>query len=200
MTGHIRRNRACVIHLHLLPLSSFLYKVASDLIDTYFHTMRLVLLFFTLAACVAVANALAISNDHDQPCDARVDSFAACTATVSFPGGCSSSTANLTNTDYARCKTISFFWSYPQNNLTLIIETPFTSTRQPYTVYFDNEQLMSGVLHVYRLFNNQETEVTTRDKKLIQYSDSNYQIILKLQGPSRLSRYGVNVDYEVVKM
>lgn len=163
--------------------------------------MRLFVSFLVLVVCATGRNTLAIDSSNDQQCDARVDSFAACTATVSFStGACSSATANFTNTAYAHCQAISFFWSYPQDNLTLIIETPFTSTRQPYTIYLDNEQLMTGVLHVYRVFNNQETEVTTRDKKLIQYSDANYQIILKLQGPSRLSRYGVNIDYQVVKM
>jgi hypothetical protein len=36
---------------------------------------------------------------------------------------------------------------------------------------------VGAILHVYRIFNNQGTDVTTRDKTLIEYSDSNYQII-----------------------
>jgi hypothetical protein len=59
---------------------------------------------------------------------------------------------------------------------------------------------MGAFSHVYRVFNNEETEITTQDAKLIQYSDSNYQVILKFQGPSHLSLYGVNINYDSVPM
>lgn len=84
--------------------------------------------------------------------------------------------------------------------MTFIIETPFTHSRQGYIVYFDNVQLTQGISRVFRIFNNQETEVTTRGDKLIQYSDANYQVILKFEGPQQLSRYGVVIDYETSQM
>ncbi len=57
---------------------------------------------------------------------------------------------------------------------------------------------MTAVSHVYRVFNDQEDEITTKEKTLKQDSDKNYQIRLKFQGPTHLSRYGVNIDYKSV--
>jgi hypothetical protein len=59
---------------------------------------------------------------------------------------------------------------------------------------------MTGVSHVYRIFHHQETAVTTKEKILIQYSHSNYQIMLKFQSPPHLSRYGVDIYYNSTKM
>ena len=84
--------------------------------------------------------------------------------------------------------------------MTFIVETPFTQSKQGYILYIDNVQLAQGISRVFRIFNNQETEVTTRGDKLIQYSDANYQIILKFEGPKQLSRYGVVIDYKTVQM
>ena len=74
--------------------------------------------------------------------------------------------------------------------MTLIIETPYTQARQPYRISLDNSLIMEDVLHVYRIINNQETDVTTLDDQLVQSSDSNYQIMLKFQGP-HVSHHGV---------
>jgi hypothetical protein len=82
----------------------------------------------------------------------------------------------------------------------MIIETPFTQKKQAYTIYFDNKSMNEAASHVYRVFHGQETEVTTTDSKLIQYSDANYQVILKLQAPSQMSLYGVFINYEVSAM
>ncbi|CAF0874109.1 unnamed protein product [Rotaria sp. Silwood1] len=155
-----------------------------------FVLSSIILLLFT--------SVLIVENSVTNSCQAQVDKLDTCMAVVQFSGDCNSGIVNLTNTDYAKCNTTSFFWSYPRYNLTLMIETPFTKKHQPYTIYLDNEQVMSAVSHVYRVFNNQETDVTTKDRTLIQYSDSNYQIILKLQGPDRLQRYGVNINYDVL--
>jgi len=91
---------------------------------------------------------------------------------------------------------INFFWSYPVNNMTLIIETPFTQKHQHYTITLDNEQVYGAITNVYRIINDKEIKITTPDKTIIQHSDSNYQIILKFQAPTHLSRYGVNINYE----
>jgi hypothetical protein len=79
----------------------------------------------------------------------------------------------------------------------MIIETPFTEKQKAYAIYIANEGMMGPVEHIYRLINDQEIEITTTDSKLIQYSDSNYQIILKFQSPSEFTYYGVFIDYEV---
>jgi hypothetical protein len=133
-------------------------------------------------------------------CETHIDSPKTCSAVISFSGTCYSSKVVLSNTQYAKCTSNNFFYSYPRNNMTLVIETQFTQKHQPYTIYLDNERLMGAFSHVYRVFNNEETEITTQDAKLIQYSDSNYQVILKFQGPARLSLYGVNINYDSVPM
>ncbi|CAF3430833.1 unnamed protein product [Rotaria socialis] len=143
---------------------------------------------------------LIIESSTGNSCKGQVDQIDTCKAVVQFPGDCDAATVNLTDTDYAKCNSANFFWSYPVHNLTLIIQTPFTAQKQPYTTYFDNEQIVSGISHVYRIFNNQETDVTTKDKTLIQYSDANYQVVLKFQGPDHLQRYGVNINYDAVSM
>jgi len=153
-----------------------------------FSSLLILLLAFTVHARTII----------DSSCETHINKMDACQAVVSFSGDCYSSTVNLSNTEYAKCTANSFFWSYPLNNLTLIIETSFTQKHQPYTIYLDNEQLMTAVSHVYRVFNNQEDEITTKEKTLKQDSDENYQIRLKFQGPTHLSRYGVNIDYESV--
>jgi hypothetical protein len=133
-------------------------------------------------------------------CETHISPLETCNAVVSTSGDCQSSTINLTNTEYAQCSSNNFFWSYPMKNMTFIIETPLTQSRQGYIMYLDNVQLSQGISRVFRLFNNQETEVTTRGDKLIQYSDTNYQIVLKFEGPDRLSRYGVVINYQTVPM
>ena len=134
----------------------------------------------------------------DSSCETHIDKINTCKAVISFSGDCYSTIVNMSNTEYANCTSNTFFWSYPRNNMTLIIDTQFTQKRQPYTIYLDNEQLMAAMSHIYRIFNNQETEITTKDRTLIQYSDVNHQIILKFQSPTQLSRYGVNIDYKSV--
>ena len=136
----------------------------------------------------------------DDSCETHLSVLTECQGLISFSGECRSAIVNLTNTEYSQCDAVNFFWSYPLNNMTLILDAPFTRSRQAYSMDFDNDQIMSGVSHVYRIFNNQETDVTTHDANLVQYSDSNYQIILKFQGPSRLSRYGLNISYKSIKM
>ncbi|CAF0908376.1 unnamed protein product [Rotaria sordida] len=143
---------------------------------------------------------LIVENSAVKSCKAQVYPSDTCRTSLSVPNDCDSGIFNLTNTDYAKCNTMNIFWSYPQKNLTLIIETPFTEQHQRYAIYLDNEQLMSAVSRVYRIINNQERCVTTKDKTLIQYSDSNYKIILKFQGPESFERYGVNIDYNVLQL
>ncbi len=100
-----------------------------------------------------------------------------CWRIVSITGFCKSSTLNLSNTSIARCSVIHLSWAY--------------------AIYIDNDGMMGPVEHIYRLINDQEIEITTTDSKLIQYSDSNYQVILKLQNPSKFIYYDVFIDYQV---
>ena len=154
-----------------------------------------IIVFFT----ATVAYLLIIGNVQATNCgQARISSFAKCTATV-MTDGCEDSTLNLQNTEFADCKSIQFFWSYPQHNLTMIIASPLTAQKQAFTVYLQNREVRSGVNKIFRVYKGQETDVTTSDDILVQYSDADYLCILKFVAPEKLQRYGVNVNWEVKK-
>lgn len=131
----------------------------------------------------------------DNSCETHISDLETCSAVISFSGNCQSMLVNLGKTKYANCTTNQFFWSYPLNNLTLIIETPMTYERKSFTISLMNEELAGAINHVYRIIHGKESDVTTHEKILRQDSDENFQVILKFQGPKQLSRYGVNIDY-----
>ncbi len=141
---------------------------------------------------------LAMTIHADDSCETHIYTLKTCSAVLTFSGNCQSMTLNLSNTEYAHCTSNGFFWSYPLNNLTLIIETLFTEKHQAYTISLNNEQLFGAITNIYRIIDNKEIEITTHDKILVQQSDLNYQVILKFQGPTHLGRYGVNIDYESI--
>jgi hypothetical protein len=154
-----------------------------------------IIMFFT----VTVAYLLITVNGQAPGCgQARISSFAKCTATV-MTDGCEDSTLNLQHTEFAGCESVQFFWSYPQYNLTMIIASPFTKQKEAFTVYLENQEVRSGVNKIFRVYKGQETDVTTSDNILVQYSDADYLCILKFIAPERLQRYGVNVNWEVKK-
>lgn len=152
---------------------------------------------FLVLSLVLIVHSRTITDDS---CEKHIDKLDTCMATISTSGNCESFKVSLSDTEYSSCITNSFFWSYPLNNLTLIIETPFTFKKEPYSISLNNEQLSGAISNVYRIINNEEKEITTHDKVFTQHSDSNYQIILKFQGPTHLSRYGVNIDYKTVQI
>ncbi|CAF5015194.1 unnamed protein product, partial [Rotaria sp. Silwood1] len=79
-------------------------------------------------------------------------------------------------------------------------ETPFTQERQPYAIRLNNEQLKQFKdydVRIYRILNGQETQLISSDQVIVQNSDSNYQIILKFQGPTMYNL--LPIIYEVVK-
>ncbi|CAF1288785.1 unnamed protein product [Rotaria sordida] len=120
-------------------------------------------------------------------------------ATVSFPNDGSPQVLKLADTELIKSSTsVEFFWSYPVDVLTLIIETPFTEKRQPYAVSIDNESLAPSISNVYRMLENQEIEVTTTDNKLILDSDSNYQIVVKFRSTPDMNYYGVRIHYDII--
>lgn len=84
--------------------------------------------------------------------------------------------------------------------MTYVIETSHTQAHQAYTISLANSPLMQDGARVYRIINNQETDVTTSDARIVQLSDSNYQVILKFQGPLRSIRGGLIIDYTSSKM
>jgi hypothetical protein len=130
----------------------------------------------------------------DDTCETHIYDLKSCSAVLTFAGNCQSMKVNLTDTEYVKCSSMLFFWSYPLNNLTLIIEQ-----HQPYQMSLDNEQLTGAITNLYRIINNEEKEITSQDKTIVQDSDSKNEIILKFQGPTRLGRYGVNISYKTIE-
>ena len=190
-----KRKSICSFFPRLDPLG--IEKVPKLVFICFIKTHAVKMMFRTFLLVVFALNSDASS---DSSCQSHVDKLDSCQAVISFSGDCLSPKIDLSSTEFSQCEAVKFFWSYPLNNMTLVIETPFTRSHQRFLMRLDNQQLTGAVSHVYRIFNNQETDVTTRDDTLIQYSDPNYQIILKFQGPTRLSRYGVDIDYRTEAM
>ncbi|UJR18727.1 hypothetical protein I4U23_005634 [Adineta vaga] len=157
---------------------------------------------FLLAILISIAHvhSIPVSTGIADSCDVDFSSSGSCTGTISISRECQTAKLNLATTDISTCTSVGLFWSYPTNNLTLTIGTPFTKKQQAYQIEIDNKQFRGNIFHVYRIVNGQEIEVTTTDEKLVLNSDADFQIVLKLQGlPTTLS-YGVFINYKVVKM
>ena len=172
---------------HLSPIHAMLY---------FMHA----LLTVGTAILISLAQGIPIIGGGIDSCNARLDSYSPCYGTISSSGYCKVSILSLANTNVSACTSVRLFWSYPVGNLTMTIVTLFTQRQEAYKVSIDNEALNGAISHVYRLFNGEETEVTTNDNELVQDSDSNYQVIIKLQGPSQLTYYGVFINYKVMRM
>ena len=153
--------------------------------------------FLSSLLLVILVHAVPITDGDGRSCNVQIYSSYECSATVSTSRSCQASHLSVANSSLVSCKQVSMFWSYPMNNLTMTIETPFTQGHQQYTISVDNHQLMGAISHVYRVLNNKETEVTTTSPQLILNSDSNYQIILKVVAPPELMYYGVFIKYDV---
>jgi hypothetical protein len=166
--------------------------------------MRSITVFYILLLTIVIGSfvqAVPVTENIIHSCDAYYYDYGLCSDSISSPPGCKETKLDLANTNTSKtCTSVHLFWNYPVANLTTIIETPFTQKKQAYILYIDNAQLKPYISHVYRIVNGQETEVTTSDKTLIQYSDANYQVILKFEGPSTLYYYGVFINYNIVTM
>lgn len=166
------------------------------------YTLTIVVLLVTVVVGSNVLGVPVTGNNHHETCVAELWSYDSypCYRTVWIDGACDSSTLNLAHTSISQCSAFHLSWSNPVENLTMTIETPFTEKQQAYAIFIDNEGMMGPVSHVYRLIDNKEIEVTTTSKKLVQYSDSNYQVTLKFQSPSEFTYYGVFIDFVVVQI
>ncbi|CAF0909595.1 unnamed protein product [Rotaria sp. Silwood1] len=136
-----------------------------------------------------------------ESCEARVlDSSDPCWSSVVVPRSCESATLNLGMTRFKSCNKVGLMWSYPLHNLTVTIETLFTEKRQPYAINIDNSLIKDYSIGIYRIIDGHETEVKSKDDVIVQNSDSNYQIILKFQGPSTIYYYGFPFNYDVTPL
>jgi hypothetical protein len=84
------------------------------------------MLFVFLAT--SVQSALAKDNNISNSCNADMEWYTACTVRMESVDGCSSAIVNFTNTPSSQCSGINFLWAQPADNLTMILETPFTKT------------------------------------------------------------------------
>jgi hypothetical protein len=164
-----------------------------------FYSTTTFLLLVTVTV-ISLVRSAPVTNGTIDSCDDRFYPAGQCSGIIESNGTCQESKFNLGNTNISTCISVELFWSYPIDNLTITIETPFTKKQQAYTIYINNEKLQGAIAHIFRVFNGQETEVTTTDKRLIQYSDANYQVILKFQTPPTPVYLGVFINYEVTKM
>jgi hypothetical protein len=115
-----------------------------------------------------------------------------------MPQSCDSATLNLEGPHFTSCTDVRLSWNYPMNNLTITIKTPFALRNQPYAVHIDTYYM--GGIRLYRIRDGKETEVKSTDNVLVQLSDSNHQVILKLQAPSTPSLYVLFFNYKVTKI
>ena len=137
---------------------------------------------------------------NNNTCVPSIYQYDRCHPTVSMEFECSASTWNLAeNQNISSCSSVEIFWSYPMNNLTIIIQTIWTEKHRPYTIHLQAKNLKPQILHLYRIEQGVEKQVKIRGKVIKQKSDENYQIILKFQAPKILQFYGVFIRYSVIK-
>ncbi|CAM2723715.1 unnamed protein product [Rotaria socialis] len=105
---------------------------------------------------------------------------------------------NLANTEIAKTwKSAVLQWHYAHDDMTLIIETPFTQQRQRYTISLGVERLKSNVARATQIIDDKETDVNMNDSHVTLNCDSNYQVILKFYIESTL--YIIWIKYDVIQ-
>lgn len=127
------------------------------------------------------------------------DSSLPCGGLIYVHSTCNESTANLDPTSLKSCDAVDLTWAYPMKILTITIETPYTQQHQPYTVSIDNTRFQSPTFQLYRMLNGHETLIKSPDNVVVEKSDSNYQVILKVQAPFSISLYLMKFGYKITK-
>jgi hypothetical protein len=97
--------------------------------------LSLLSLLIVLVA-VLIKNIVNAASLNKNLCETHIIEQSTCSIGVSFIRLCNASTLNLFNTKLANSSSsVDLFWSDPMNNLTLIIETPYTQQRQTYMLF-----------------------------------------------------------------
>ena len=152
-------------------------------------------LTFIVILSIGLAHATPVTREL---CNAQVhDSPDSCDSIINIPKSCNSATLSLKGTHFTSCTEVNLFWNYPKNNLTVIIETPFTKQRQPYAVNFDNN--FGFGIPLYRIVDGKETKIKSTDNVIAEKSDSNYQVILKINARPTLSVFEWSFNYKVTQ-
>lgn len=155
------------------------------------------IVFFSILFVTVTGNPIVFGVQD--ACEVQFRTYDTCSGTLTVKPECKSSMLNLTDSFTSQlCETTLFVWSYPSNNLTIIIETPFTKKHEKYAISLYNDRIIGVIPHVYRIIDGKEIDVTSKEQKLTQYSDSNYQIILKFQAPPSLTVKGADLAYDVI--
>lgn len=142
---------------------------------------------FFVFLSIGIAQAIPTVNDS---CEVQIyNTGSPCAGLINVPRTCQSATADLATTTYKSCDAVDITWAYPIDNLTIIVETPFTQRQQSYAIHIDNRYFKEYPLPIYRIIDGHETEIKTTDDTIVQKSDSNYQVIMKLQAETTISYY-----------
>ena len=131
-----------------------------------------------------------------ESCEAEVyNSTAPCTGLIRTPHSCNESTVHIAKTSFKSCNAVDLTWMYPINNLTVIIETPYTQQHQSYALHINNRQIRWSDFSLYRILNGHETQIKSIADIVIQQSDANDQVILKFQAETTISVYILPINY-----
>lgn len=158
----------------------------------------------SILVCLFLGSLIGIRAASQDTCSCKpsVFDYSECSLTISGQTCCKSLKVKLDKYPKIKsCTSVEIFWSYPTNNLTLVIKTSATPARQPFRIRLAQQQLNSVISHVYRVVRNQETELkASNDGSSVVRSDSDYRVVVKFQGPSKLMFYGVFIKYDVLKI
>jgi hypothetical protein len=137
----------------------------------------------------------------EEPCEAGVyTSTGPCAGTIWTNKPCENATVHIATTSYKSCDVVDFTWAYPMYNLTFIVETPYTKQHQPYELHLDNRRFRGSEFSWYRILNGQETKITSDADTVIEKSDSNYEVIFKIQALTTVSLYIFPVHYSATQL
>ncbi len=143
----------------------------------------------------SIAHALPINR-----CEVSNFDQTTCNLHVGFPSACKSSTLHLANSSLSTsCSSVRIFWDYPMNNLTVIIETPFTQIQQPYSIHLRSQRMKPQISHIYQVSESGAyTELIPEGDIITVNSNTDYQIILMFQAPTRMIFFGVYIEYDII--
>ena len=149
-------------------------------------------MIFSLLSLVLFVESISIENES---CEGQISRWSdECSGTIIVSRTCQSAFVHLGNTSMKTCDQVYLMWSYPLNNLTMIIETKF---HQNYQIRFANQP--DYEIEKYLIESGREIPIKFKEEFITLKSDSDYQIQLKLQAQTSISYYGFPIVYNVTK-
>ena len=118
-----------------------------------------------------------------------------CSLTVS----CYSHVAfHVTNEKLFDCNQASIYWSYPRSNMTVKF-TYDASSSSTFQLCLTNPNNIPEDIPLYRIFNKQESKISTETDKFCLNSDSNNAVVLKLIGPTDFRYFSQWFSFSLLK-